>query len=274
MRRAGFSQGDACDLTGGYIPFAITKALRQAGDTRLSLEERYGSTAGYVNAVTTAVNKLVSERLAHLRFWYMNVQPTYLVVYVGSADQFLAIDIKEWVRQNYGDKILTLNKNTTTVKVSKKNKLDEHLFHLIMERNLVPSLRAVLAQEDDSQIRRFLRDSSIVKWLVLSKAVGAECRLMVVKYMSKMRTEAYFESRVANGEWKNMRSHWEFAMGSIVTAYPFLSFEPKRKVIERERVEIDDYDDEVVERVVTDFCFADTDDDDLFDEARTLILIA
>jgi hypothetical protein len=63
VRRAGFSQGDACDLTGGYIPFAITKALRQAGDTRLSLEERYGSTAGYVNAVTTAVNKLVSERL-------------------------------------------------------------------------------------------------------------------------------------------------------------------------------------------------------------------
>jgi len=63
VRRTGFSQGDACDLTGSYIPFAITKAQRQAGDTRLSLEERYGSTAGYVNAVTTAVNKLVSERL-------------------------------------------------------------------------------------------------------------------------------------------------------------------------------------------------------------------
>jgi hypothetical protein len=63
VRRAGFSQGDACDLTGSYIPFAITKAQRQAGDTRLSLEERYGSTAGYVDAVTIAVNKLVSEGL-------------------------------------------------------------------------------------------------------------------------------------------------------------------------------------------------------------------
>jgi len=64
VRRAGFSQGDACDLTGSYIPFAITKAQRlAAGDTRLSLEERYVTTAGYVNAVTTAVNKLVSERL-------------------------------------------------------------------------------------------------------------------------------------------------------------------------------------------------------------------
>ena len=64
VRRAGFSQGDACDLTGSYIPFAITKAQRlAAGDPRLSLEERYVTTAGYVNAVTTAVNKLVSERL-------------------------------------------------------------------------------------------------------------------------------------------------------------------------------------------------------------------
>jgi hypothetical protein len=64
VRRAGFSQGDACDLTGGYVPFAVTKAQRQSsGDPRLSLAERYVSTAGYVNAVTTAVNKLVSERL-------------------------------------------------------------------------------------------------------------------------------------------------------------------------------------------------------------------
>jgi hypothetical protein len=29
---------------------------------------------------------------SHLRFWYINVQPTYLAVYVESADQFLAID--------------------------------------------------------------------------------------------------------------------------------------------------------------------------------------
>jgi Alpha/beta hydrolase domain len=64
VRAAGFSQGDACDLTGGYIPFAVTKAQRVAsGDPRLSLQERYGNTAGYVSAVTTAVNSLVSQRL-------------------------------------------------------------------------------------------------------------------------------------------------------------------------------------------------------------------
>jgi len=64
VRAAGFSQGDACDLTGSYIPFAVTKAERLAnGDPRLSLQERYRNTAGYTAAVTAAVNPLVSERL-------------------------------------------------------------------------------------------------------------------------------------------------------------------------------------------------------------------
>jgi len=61
VRRAGFSQGDACDLTGGYIPFTLTPAQRQAiGDTRLSLQERYGSLAGYTTAATAAASQLVS----------------------------------------------------------------------------------------------------------------------------------------------------------------------------------------------------------------------
>ena len=64
VRRTGFSQGDACDLTGGYVPFTVTKTQRMASsDPRLSLEERYGSKANYVKAVTAAVNGLVSQRL-------------------------------------------------------------------------------------------------------------------------------------------------------------------------------------------------------------------
>jgi hypothetical protein len=50
--------------TGGFIPFAKTKAERTAsGDPRLSLEERYGSHDGYVQTVTTAANSLVNDGL-------------------------------------------------------------------------------------------------------------------------------------------------------------------------------------------------------------------
>jgi hypothetical protein len=64
VRRAGFSEGDACDLTGSYIPFALTKSQRmQIGDPRPSLEERYGSLANYTALVTVVANKLMSQRL-------------------------------------------------------------------------------------------------------------------------------------------------------------------------------------------------------------------
>jgi hypothetical protein len=61
-RAAGFSEGDVCDLTGSYIPFAKTLADRQAsGDPRLSIAERYPTTAAYNAAVTAAANSLVTE---------------------------------------------------------------------------------------------------------------------------------------------------------------------------------------------------------------------
>jgi hypothetical protein len=54
---------DLLGLSGGYIPFHKTKMERlAAGDSRLSLEERYGTQEGYVNAVRQAGKKLVGER--------------------------------------------------------------------------------------------------------------------------------------------------------------------------------------------------------------------
>ena len=58
----GFDKGKQCTLSGGYIPFARTKAERTAnGDPRLSLEERYKDHAGYVAAVKAAAEKAESE---------------------------------------------------------------------------------------------------------------------------------------------------------------------------------------------------------------------
>src|SRR5205085_2799839 len=64
VRKAGFSEGDSCDLTGGFIPFFKTKAERlAAGDPRLSLQERYPTHADYVAKITAAANRLVAQRL-------------------------------------------------------------------------------------------------------------------------------------------------------------------------------------------------------------------
>ena len=58
-----FHKDQICNYVGGMIPFARTAAERKsAGDPRPSLEERYGSHEGYVEAVRKAAAHAVSER--------------------------------------------------------------------------------------------------------------------------------------------------------------------------------------------------------------------
>ena len=63
VARTGFAKGRNPGFSGGYIPFAKTKAERLAsGDPRPSLEERYRDHAGYVAAVKAAADRLVKQR--------------------------------------------------------------------------------------------------------------------------------------------------------------------------------------------------------------------
>lgn len=55
-RADGYERGNGCGFAGGFIPFARTRAERIAGnDPRPSLEERYGTHAGFVEQVQKAV---------------------------------------------------------------------------------------------------------------------------------------------------------------------------------------------------------------------------
>jgi hypothetical protein len=57
-----FHAGQICNYVGGMLPFARTEQERRAtGDPRLSLQERYGSHAGYVEAVRKATLRAQSE---------------------------------------------------------------------------------------------------------------------------------------------------------------------------------------------------------------------
>jgi len=60
---SGYLKGRGCGFSGGFIPFARTKAERLAsGDPRPSLEERYGTHEAYVSKVRVAAQRLVKER--------------------------------------------------------------------------------------------------------------------------------------------------------------------------------------------------------------------
>jgi hypothetical protein len=63
IRATGRRESDLCGLNGSVLPFAKTKAARQAaGDPRASMEERYTNQGGFVKAVEDATRKLVKER--------------------------------------------------------------------------------------------------------------------------------------------------------------------------------------------------------------------
>ncbi len=63
-RAEGFAPGVLCYNTGAVLPFAATRAERDAArDPRLSIEERYAAQDDYVAAVRQAAERLVAERL-------------------------------------------------------------------------------------------------------------------------------------------------------------------------------------------------------------------
>ena len=64
LRKVGFAEDELCGLVGTFVPFKKTAAERvAAGDPRLSLEERYSTQQGYVDAVTAAAQSLVAAGL-------------------------------------------------------------------------------------------------------------------------------------------------------------------------------------------------------------------
>ena len=63
IQASGFLKDQICGFSGGYVPFATTRAERvEAGDPRLSLEERYGTQEGYVCTARRAAEGLVRDR--------------------------------------------------------------------------------------------------------------------------------------------------------------------------------------------------------------------
>lgn len=63
VQATGYYAGQGCGFQGGFIPFALTRAEREAsGDPRLSLQERYGDHEGYVRAVRAAAADLTAAR--------------------------------------------------------------------------------------------------------------------------------------------------------------------------------------------------------------------
>lgn len=63
LRRSEYGENDGCEGAGQYIPFKATKAERLlTNDPRLSVQERYQTHQGYIEAIRKSVQTLVEQR--------------------------------------------------------------------------------------------------------------------------------------------------------------------------------------------------------------------
>ena len=209
-----------------------------------------GISAGKLSkeAFNVAEAVTLSLQTNHLRFWYVAPEPTYLVVYVESVDQFLVINIKDWVSEQLGEKILTTAQQSYSVSIDKKNLLDDHAFRVMLGKNLVSVARQRLGATDDAEARRFLAASEVVKWMDACRQKNASTRIAVKIWITKTRTEVVFLTQAAgDDEWTPVRIHWQFMMRPLAEAFPFLSFTGGRQARFEEfeeRVTYDGYDGE------------------------------
>lgn len=162
----------------------------------------------------------------HLRFWYLFPHPVFLVVYVEALDEFVVLDVKHWVTNKAGGKILTDKRKRITVPVPLNRILDESAFYNFCAAAQVPHVAKML-ESTDRDARVFIRDDQLLKWIGTAEKRGMEMKMTVVKYGSKTRTEVYFEERqLGDEQWAMLRSHWEYMMPCPTKSFPYLDFEP------------------------------------------------
>ncbi|HXH36970.1 MAG TPA: DUF4365 domain-containing protein [Plantibacter sp.] len=84
------------------------------------------------DAITTP-----SMEMDHVRYWYNAPEPVYLVLYIESADAFLAADVRDLVDRRGGlAKVATSDQKTTTFKIPKTNTLEHAIAGMPRHRSM------------------------------------------------------------------------------------------------------------------------------------------
>ncbi len=171
--------------------------------------------------------------VSHLQFWFHCEGPVYIVVYVECIDEFFVFNIVNWINEKYGEKIYDLEQKTKKVSFHKRNKLDSNSFERMRVKSTIPSIMKAF-NVSESEAFLIMRDDQIIKKVYASSLGGNDVRCVYKDWISKCRSEFYFEEFV-DGEWKSIRKHWEWG-GDLEGSFPYLNFD------NFEDIEIDSFD--------------------------------
>lgn len=187
-----------------------------------------------VMATTLAAKQFEEEKqinlsmdVEHLRHWFLDKEPTHLVVYVESVDQFFISNLQNYVADKWGKGILTLDQKTATVTVPASSVLDEQAFSILLRyADIAQWVKALGAEQTDIELVR--RDFNLLYAMGTAEEHGVEHGVLWKKWLSKMRHELYVVEREADfaGEidegWNVIQEHWEYGGIDPEKSYPYL----------------------------------------------------
>ena len=176
-----------------------------------------------------AKNVALSLDMKHLKFWYMLPEPTYLVIYVESADVFHVCDIQKLVAEKHGDTILSEESKSLTVRVPKEFILDETAFRqMLIEAEA--SAWAARFKMKRAHWELLAVHYHLIYRLQTRKERSVYGRFVIWDWLTKTRLEYhYLESpRNDTDNWQIVWNQWEY-MGfveSLERRFPYLTFKP------------------------------------------------
>lgn len=169
----------------------------------------------------------ISIKVSHLRYWYLQLMPTYLALFIESCDLFLVVDIQKYVEDKWGRSILQLDQKYTTITLPCDSPLDAQAFMLILRQNEREQWIKVLNDNKDN-IRFCQRDHSLIWHIGTADARSVSHRIQFRDWQTKTRGELYIEEVPAGhkGRTKLLRSHIQYMLSvdEIEGTYPYLYF--------------------------------------------------
>ncbi|MFX1803068.1 DUF4365 domain-containing protein [Paraburkholderia sp. A1RO-5] len=182
----------------------------------------------------------LSLDIEHLRHWYLDKEPTHLVVYVESADQFLVMNLQEYIANQWGRGILELDQKTVSVTVPASSVLDDQAFAILLRcADIAQWAKALGTDHEDTQLIR--RDYNLIYAIGTAGEREVEYGVLWRKWLSKMRDELRVAERPANFDgnaddgWDVVHEHWQYGGIDPEESYPYL-----------ELFNIDDYEPETI----------------------------
>ena len=212
------------------IGIHITTKL-QDGNERLTTALVWFQLKGIMaTTLTSAQFKLadsITVRLAvgHLRYWYLQPVPTYLVVYVECADEFLVLNVSKYVASTWGKAILSLDQKTATVRIPKDSILDDQAFLLIARPHDIEEWKKALG-EDNMQLGVCYRDYDLIWTLGSANARGVTHIIEFWDWQTKTRGQLYIAEIDDRENRSVLREHWQYGMSidDLGDTYPYLEF--------------------------------------------------